>query len=108
VRAMRLTDVRGLVGRFKVVNIKLDKCGGLTEALAMARKARQLGLDVMVGNMVGTSLAMAPSCLVGQLCKIVDLDGPVLLSTDRDPPVRYENGTISCPEVLWGAPAPTR
>jgi len=103
--AQGLTDVRDLVGRFNVVNIKLDKCGGLTEALAMARKARGLGLDVMVGNMVGTSLAMAPSCLVGQLCKVVDLDGPVFLITDRDPPVRYENGTISCPEVLWGAPA---
>jgi L-alanine-DL-glutamate epimerase-like enolase superfamily enzyme len=61
----------------------LDKCGGLTEGLAMARKARRLGLDVMVGNMVGTSLAMAPSCLVRQLCKVVDLDGPVFLSTDR-------------------------
>src|SRR6185312_13864691 len=56
--AQGLTDVRGLVGRFNVVNIKLDKCGGLTEGLAMARKARRLGLDVMVGNMVGTSLAM--------------------------------------------------
>jgi L-Ala-D/L-Glu epimerase len=104
--AQGLTDVRGLVGRFRVVNIKLDKCGGLTEGLAMARKALRLGLDVMVGNMVGTSLAMAPCCLVGQLCKVVDLDGPVFLSTDRDPPVRYENGTISCPEALWGTPVP--
>jgi len=102
-----LSDVPGLVGRFNVVNIKLDKCGGLTEGLAMAREARRLGLDVMVGNMVGTSLAMAPSCLVGQLCQVVDLDGPVFLSADRDPPVRYENGMILSPEALWGAPMPT-
>jgi len=71
----------------------------------VARAAAQLGLDVMVGNMVGTSLAMAPSFVVGQLCKVVDLDGPIFLSADRDPPVRYENGTILCPEALWGAPA---
>jgi L-alanine-DL-glutamate epimerase-like enolase superfamily enzyme len=99
-----LADVPGLVGRFNVVNIKLDKCGGLTEALAMAREARRFGLDVMVGNMMGTSLAMAPSFLVGQLCKIVDLDGPVFLSRDRAPPVLYEEGMISCPVQLWGAP----
>ncbi len=106
--AQGFADVRGLVGRFSVVNIKLDKCGGLTEALAMAREARRLGLDVMVGNMVGTSLAMAPSFLVGQLCNIVDLDGPVFLSEDRFPSVRYEDGSISCPEALWGAPEPPR
>jgi L-Ala-D/L-Glu epimerase len=106
--ALKLGDLAGLVGRFNVVNIKLDKCGGLTEGLAMAREARRLGLDVMVGNMIGTSLAMAPSCLVGQLCQVVDLDGPVFLSTDRDPPVLYENGTISCPEALWGTPEPAR
>ena len=97
-----LTDVRALLGRFNVVNIKLDKCGGLTEGLAMARKARRLGLDVMVGNMVGSSLAMAPSCLVGQLCKVVDLDGPVFLSTDRDIPARYSDGLVSCEHMPWG------
>jgi L-Ala-D/L-Glu epimerase len=103
--AQSLADVAGLVGRFNVVNIKLDKCGGLTEGLAIAREARRLGLDVMVGNMVGSSLAMAPSYLVGQLCNVVDLDGPVFLSVDRAPPVRYENGLISCPEELWGGVA---
>lgn len=103
-----LADVPGLVGRFNIINIKLDKCGGLTEGLAMAREARKLGLGVMVGNMLGTSLAMAPSFLVGQLCNVVDLDGPVFLSADRSPPVRYENGMISCPEQLWGAPEPAR
>jgi L-alanine-DL-glutamate epimerase-like enolase superfamily enzyme len=100
--AQGLADLRRLVGRFNVVNIKLDKCGGLTEGLAMARKARRLGLDVMVGNMVGTSLAMAPSCLVGQLCRVVDLDGPVFLSADRDTTVRYSDGFISCEDMLWG------
>jgi len=100
--AQGLSDVRGLVSRFNVVNIKLDKCGGLTEGVAMARKARRLGLDVVVGNMVGTSLAMAPSRLVGQLCKVVDLDGPMLLSTDRDIAARYSEGFISCENIPWG------
>lgn len=97
-----LADVARLVGRFSTVNIKLDKCGGLTEALAMARAARRLGLDVMVGNMVATSLAMAPAFLVGQLCSVVDLDGPVFLSRDRPTSVRYEDGMISSPDALWG------
>jgi L-alanine-DL-glutamate epimerase-like enolase superfamily enzyme len=101
--AQSRADLPALVGRFQVVNIKLDKSGGLTEALAMAREARQLGLEVMVGNMLGTSLAMAPSCLVGQLCSVVDLDGPIFLSADRSPAVRYENGTILSPPSLWGA-----
>jgi L-Ala-D/L-Glu epimerase len=80
-----LHDIPGLVGRFNVVNIKLDKCGGLTEGLAMARAARALGLDTMVGNMLGTSLAMAPGFLVGQLCNVVDLDGPVFKPIARFP-----------------------
>ena len=100
--AQGLSDVAPLVGRYEVVNIKLDKCGGLTEGLEMAREARRLGLKVMVGNMVGTSLAMAPSCLVGQLCDVVDLDGPMLLSADRPLSVRYDDGLISCPDELWG------
>ena len=105
--AQGLGDVPELVGRFSVVNIKLDKCGGLTEGLAMAHEARRLGLKVMVGNMIGTSLAMAPSFLVGQLCNIVDLDGPVFLSADRSVPARYENGMISCSEEIWGGPQQT-
>jgi L-alanine-DL-glutamate epimerase-like enolase superfamily enzyme len=98
----RLADVRGLVGRFNVMNIKLDKCGGLTEGLAMARAALELGLAPMVGNMMGTSLAMAPGFLVGQLCKVVDLDGPVFIKTDRPVTVDYTDGYIMCPEKLWG------
>ncbi|HEX4972222.1 MAG TPA: dipeptide epimerase, partial [Steroidobacteraceae bacterium] len=97
-----LNDVAGLVGRFNVVNIKLDKSGGLTEALAMARHAHSLGLDVMVGNMTGTALAMAPAALVGQLCRIVDLDGPIFLQNDRSPGVVYEHGTVWCPPEVWG------
>jgi L-alanine-DL-glutamate epimerase-like enolase superfamily enzyme len=102
--ALSLADVPGLVGRFNVVNIKLDKCGGLTEALAIAREARRLGLGVMVGNMVGSSLAMAPAFVVGQLCDIVDLDGPVFLKRDRDPGITYENGTAWCGPDVWGSP----
>jgi L-Ala-D/L-Glu epimerase len=100
--ALSLADVPGLVGRFDVVNIKLDKCGGLTEALAMAHLARELGLKVMVGNMVGTSLAMAPGFVVGQLCDIVDLDGPTFLKRDRTPGATYADGKIWCGDDVWG------
>lgn len=106
--AQSLRDLPGLVGRFGVVNIKLDKCGGLTEALAIAREARRLGLDVMVGNMTGTSLAMAPGFLVGQLCQVVDLDGPLFLRSDRTPAASFDGGSISCPESLWGGAIPAR
>lgn len=98
-----LADLEGLVGRFDVINIKLDKCGGLTEALAMVREARRLGFSVMVGNMVGTSLAMAPAFLVGQLCDYVDLDGPTFLAEDRVPGVRYADGRVECPDAIWGS-----
>ncbi len=101
--ALSLADTASLVGRFDIVNIKLDKCGGLTEGLAIARQARKLGLDVMVGNMMGTSLSMAPSYLVGQLCDIVDLDGPTFLARDRVPGVEYRGGMIHCPAEIWGS-----
>jgi len=101
--ALTLADVPGLVGRFDVVNIKLDKCGGLTEGLAMAAEARRLGLGVMVGNMVGTSLAMAPAFILGQGCDFVDLDGPTFLVEDRAPSAVYRDGTIWCDETVWGA-----
>ncbi|MDG2535921.1 dipeptide epimerase [Sphingomonas sp. HITSZ_GF] len=100
--ALTLADVDGLVGRFQTVNIKLDKCGGLTEAIAIARRARTLGLDVMVGNMVGSSWAMAPAWLLGQLCDVVDLDGPTFLATDRTPGIAYRDGHIECPDAVWG------
>jgi L-alanine-DL-glutamate epimerase-like enolase superfamily enzyme len=99
---LTLDDVAGLVGRFQVMNIKLDKCGGLTEGLEMARAGRALGLQVMVGNMVGSSLAMAPAFILGQLCDVVDLDGPIFLAADRSPSIVYDQGTAWCPETLWG------
>lgn len=98
-------DIPGLVGLFDVINIKLDKSGGLTEALAMADLARSLGFDVMVGNMTGSSLAMAPGFVLGQHCSIVDLDGPTFLARDREPGVLYDAGTIWCPETIWGREA---
>jgi L-Ala-D/L-Glu epimerase len=101
--AQTVEDIEKLVGRFDVVNIKLDKCGGLTAGLAMARAARRAGMRTMVGNMMGTSLAMAPAFLVGQSCDVVDLDGPVFLKLDRSVTVEYANGTITCPEQLWGS-----
>ena len=97
-----LKDVCMLSGRFHVVNIKLDKCGGLTEGLLIARAVRALGLDVMVGNMLGTSLAMAPAFLLGQVCKIIDLDGPMFLTKDREIAVEYRDGFIEYPKSLWG------
>jgi L-alanine-DL-glutamate epimerase-like enolase superfamily enzyme len=97
-----LDEVDALVGRFDVCNIKLDKCGGLTEGLLMARRARQLGLQVMVGNMAGTSLAMAPAFVLGQHCDVVDLDGPIFLAQDREPTVRYADGCIDCDDTVWG------
>ncbi len=100
--AVSLAETDALVGRFDLVNIKLDKCGGLTEALAIAQRARTLGLDVMVGNMMGTSLSMAPSFLVGQYCDVVDLDGPTFLAHDRTPGVTYRGGRIHCPAAIWG------
>ncbi|WP_114952057.1 dipeptide epimerase [Sphingosinicella terrae] len=100
--ALTLADLPGLVGRFDVINIKLDKCGGLTEGLMMAAEARRLGFEVMVGNMVGTSLAMAPAFLVGQLCDYVDLDGPTFLAEDRSPAAHYAEGEIFVGPEVWG------
>jgi L-alanine-DL-glutamate epimerase-like enolase superfamily enzyme len=100
---LTLDDVAGAVGCFDVVNIKLDKCGGLTEGLLMAAEARRLGLGVMVGNMVGTSLAMAPAFVLGQQCEIVDLDGPTFLAEDRKPSVVYDAGTIFAGPEVWGS-----
>ncbi|MFL6756990.1 MAG: dipeptide epimerase [Sphingomicrobium sp.] len=100
---LTLDDLPGAVGRFDVVNIKLDKCGGLTEGLLMAAEARRLGLGVMVGNMVGSSLAMAPAFVLGQGCDIVDLDGPTFLAEDRTPSVVYEAGMITAGPEVWGS-----
>jgi L-alanine-DL-glutamate epimerase-like enolase superfamily enzyme len=89
--------------RYDVVNIKLDKTGGLTEALAMADAARALGFDIMIGCMVATSLSMAPAMLLTPLARFVDLDGPLLLAQDRDHGLRYDGSLVHPPEpALWG------
>ena len=93
----------GLRERYDAINIKLDKTGGLTEALAMSEAARKLGFEIMVGCMVATSLAMAPAMLVAQDASVVDLDGPLLLARDRDHGLRYEGSTVYPPDTaLWG------
>ncbi len=89
--------------RYQLINIKLDKTGGLTEALELAGLARERGIDLMAGNMMGTSLSMAPGFVVAQLCRFVDLDGALFLKKDRDHPISYEHGVVSAPRPeLWG------
>ena len=96
-------DISDLLGRYEAVNIKLDKAGGLTEALAMAEAAKAAGLRIMVGSMVATSLAVAPAFLLAGSADWVDLDGPLLLAEDRDPPARFADGRIlPPPRALWG------
>jgi L-Ala-D/L-Glu epimerase len=96
-------DLAGLAGRYDAVNIKLDKAGGLTEALALAAEARAAGLRIMVGCMVATSLAMAPALLLAQDADWVDLDGPLLLARDRQPGLTYEGALVHlAPPELWG------
>lgn len=97
-----LAELERAAGQFDTINIKLDKSGGLTEALAIARRCRELGLQVMVGNMMGSSLSMAPSLVVGQLCDVVDLDGPTFLASDRPGAVSYVAGRIGAGSVEWG------
>jgi L-Ala-D/L-Glu epimerase / N-acetyl-D-glutamate racemase len=92
-----------LVGKYDAVNIKLDKAGGLTAALAMAQQAERLGFTLMVGCMVATSLAMAPAVLVAQRARVVDLDGPLLLARDRPDGLRYEGSLVHpATPALWG------
>ncbi|TRC83838.1 dipeptide epimerase [Mesorhizobium sp. WSM4303] len=96
-------DLEALVGLYDAVNIKLDKSGGLTAALTLRDRARELGFEVMVGCMVGTSLAMAPAVLLAQGAEFVDLDGPLLLARDRQPGLVYEGSLVSPPDrMLWG------
>jgi len=96
-------SLAALTGRYDAVNIKLDKTGGLTEALAMADEARRLGFDIMVGCMVATSLSMAPAMLLTSGARFVDLDGPLLLSRDRPNGLRYEGSLVHPPQAaLWG------
>lgn len=97
------TSLKGLVGRYDAVNLKLDKTGGLTEALAFADEARAHGMMLMVGCMLASSLAMAPAVLVAQGAAIVDLDGPLLLARDREHGLVYEGSLMHPPtRALWG------
>jgi L-Ala-D/L-Glu epimerase len=96
-------SLAALAGKYEAVNVKLDKTGGLTEALAMAHAAQDMGFALMVGCMVATSLAMAPAMLVAQRAEIVDLDGPLLLAGDRPHGLRYEGSRVHPPSpALWG------
>jgi L-alanine-DL-glutamate epimerase-like enolase superfamily enzyme len=96
-------SLEGLRERYDAVNIKLDKTGGLTEALAMADAAHALGFELMIGCMVATSLAMAPAMLLAREARFVDLDGPLLLARDRDGGLRYDGSLVYPPEAaLWG------
>ncbi|MBX4861108.1 dipeptide epimerase [Rhizobium sophorae] len=96
-------DLASLADRYDAINIKLDKTGGLTEALSMKAEAERLGFSIMFGCMVGTSLAMAPAVLLAQNADFVDLDGPLLLARDREPGLRYAASLVFPPETsLWG------
>ena len=96
-------SLAGLAGKYDMVNIKLDKTGGLTEALALRDAARAAGRDIMVGCMVGSSLAMAPAVLVAQGAAVTDLDGPLLLAEDRAAPLHFdERGVHPSDPALWG------
>ncbi len=97
------SDLKDLLGKYDMINIKLDKTGGLTEALALASDARDYGFGLMVGCMVGTSLSMAPTHLIAQMCKYTDIDAPLLLSQDRPHGLRYVGSIVEPPDsALWG------
>lgn len=96
-------DLERLDGLYAMVNIKLDKTGGLTEALLLAAKAEEMEFELMVGNMLGSSLAMAPSFVIAQRCRYVDIDGPLLQSEDCDNAMHYEHGRVDVfTPALWG------
>ncbi len=97
------SSLADIIGKYDMINIKLDKTGGLTEAIALRKAAEDAGLQIMVGCMLATSLAMAPALTVAQGVKVVDLDGPLLLQKDRPHGLSYEQGMVHPPEVaLWG------
>jgi len=98
-----LAELEAQHHRFQVLNIKLDKCGGLTEALMMAARGRELGMNVMVGNMAGATLSAAPAFVLAQLCDVVDLDGPWFVADDPLAASLYADGEIMVPARLWGA-----
>lgn len=100
---LNLSELEEAAKRYQMINIKLDKTGGLTEALELAHRAREAGLGLMVGNMMGSSLSMAPAFVIAQLCDFVDIDGPLLLSEDVDHGLTYDKGQVAVPTpALWG------
>lgn len=100
---LNLSEFEQAARRYQMINIKLDKTGGLTEALQLADLAESRGIKLMVGNMVGTSLAMAPAFVVAQLCDFVDLDGALFMAGDREHPMHFAGGYMSAPSTeLWG------
>lgn len=102
---LHLGELEEAASRYQMINIKLDKCGGLTHGLELAKAARKNGLGVMVGCMGGTSLSMAPSHVLAQLCDFVDIDGPLLIKEDRPGGLVYDHGKVSLPQnYFWGGP----
>jgi L-alanine-DL-glutamate epimerase-like enolase superfamily enzyme len=102
---LHLGELDDAVRRYQMINIKLDKTGGLTHGLELAYAARERGLDLMVGCMGGTSLAMAPHHVIAQLCDFVDIDGPLLIRNDRPGGLHYNKGIVTLPErPFWGQP----
>mgnify|MGYP006273944155 CR=1 FL=1 len=98
-----VADLEDLASGYSVINVKLDKTGGLTGALQLAREARARGYALMVGCMAGTSLSMAPAFVIAQMCRFVDIDGPLLIARDRSPGLVFDNGRVSPPDrALWG------
>lgn len=96
-------DLDRLQGLYSMINIKLDKTGGLTEALKLAERALEMGFELMIGNMLGTSLAMAPAFVIAQKCRYVDIDGPLLLARDCDHAMLYDRGKVDVfTPALWG------
>ena len=100
-------DLENLVGKYHAINIKLDKTGGLTQAVIVLNRASELNFEVMVGCMIGSSLAMAPATLIASSASYVDLDGPAWLASDREHGLSIDNGIINAPTAsLWGGAAP--
>ncbi|MEM1403526.1 MAG: dipeptide epimerase [Pseudomonadota bacterium] len=101
---LHLGEIDEVIGRYAVLNIKLDKCGGLTEALALVKRAQAANMEIMVGNMTGSSLSMAPAFVIGQYSRFVDIDGPLLFTEDIENGLSYtEGGRVTPPPpLLWG------
>jgi L-Ala-D/L-Glu epimerase len=98
-----IAGLKNLIGKYDAINIKLDKTGGLTSALALAKAAREQNFKIMIGCMLATSLAMAPAFLIAQMADYVDLDGPLLLAKDREHGIAFNDGLMSPPRPeLWG------